>query len=184
MVRRTGTSVAITSRRVEVDAVSNARERGILWASCSMAVTASRPSCPIECSHMSRRSSATKLRRGESFTLSWRHPDEAPAGRSTLWVNPSIPLRFVFSNPDGEILDPELLKRFAADANSTGGLTIRLADFRMSGRAGPRPRPCWAWSHDASSSRRAREPGAERGGWRSGEGSRREPPRRVRRLHR
>ena len=73
---------------------------------------------------------ASKLRRGESFTLSWQHPDDVPGGRSTLWINPSIPLRFVFTNPDGEMLDPEILKSFAASANSTAGLVIQLADFR------------------------------------------------------
>ncbi|MDF2920862.1 MAG: hypothetical protein K0S70_5080 [Microbacterium sp.] len=36
----------------------------------------------------------TKLRRSESFTLSWTHVDGTP-GRSTLWLQPSIPLRFV-----------------------------------------------------------------------------------------
>jgi len=72
---------------------------------------------------------ASKLRRGESFTLSWRHADDVPGGRSTLWVHPSIPLRFVFTNPEGEILDPELLKRFATAASSTAGLTIPLSDF-------------------------------------------------------
>jgi len=39
---------------------------------------------------------ATKLRRHESFTVSWRHPDGEPVGRSTIWLHPSIPLRFVF----------------------------------------------------------------------------------------
>ncbi len=73
---------------------------------------------------------SSKLRRGESFTLSWRHPDDAHGGRSTLWVSPSIPLRFVFTKPEGEILDPELLKRLATAAGSTGGLTIDLDDFR------------------------------------------------------
>jgi hypothetical protein len=37
---------------------------------------------------------ATKLRRNESFTVSWQHPDDQPRGRSTLWLHPSIPLRF------------------------------------------------------------------------------------------
>jgi hypothetical protein len=37
---------------------------------------------------------ATKLRRNESFTLSWRHPDGTPEGRSTIWIHPSIPIRF------------------------------------------------------------------------------------------
>ena len=72
---------------------------------------------------------ASKLRRGESFTLSWQHPDDVPGGRSTLWINPSIPLRFVFTNPDGEVLDPEILKRLAASANSTAGLVVQLADY-------------------------------------------------------
>ena len=72
---------------------------------------------------------AAKLRRGESFTLSWQHPGEAIGGRSTLWLNPSIPMRFVFSNPEGEALDPEILQRFARAANSSGGLTINLCDF-------------------------------------------------------
>ena len=40
----------------------------------------------------------TKLRRGESFTLSWQHPDDQPRGRSTLWLHPNIPLRFVFDD--------------------------------------------------------------------------------------
>jgi len=72
---------------------------------------------------------AAKLRRGESFTLSWQHPGDAVGGRSTLWLNPSIPMRFVFSNPEGETLDPEILQRFARAANSSGGLTIKLCDF-------------------------------------------------------
>ena len=43
---------------------------------------------------------ATKLRRRESFTLSWQHPDDQPRGRSTIWLHPSIPLRFVFDDPE------------------------------------------------------------------------------------
>ena len=43
---------------------------------------------------------ATKLRRQESFTLSWRHPEGEPGGRSTIWIHPSIPLRFTFDEPE------------------------------------------------------------------------------------
>jgi hypothetical protein len=43
---------------------------------------------------------ATKLRRNESFTVSWQHPEDQPRGRSTLWLHPSIPLRFVFDDPE------------------------------------------------------------------------------------
>jgi hypothetical protein len=69
---------------------------------------------------------ATKLRRGESFTLTWRHADDS--GRSTIWVQPSIPMRFTFSSPESEKLDPALLKQFADSAASSGGLTISLTD--------------------------------------------------------
>ena len=70
---------------------------------------------------------ATKLRRSESFTLSWRHPDDIPGGRSTIWLQPAIPLRFVFHS-DSEQLDPDLLTRLAAASNSSQGLVV---DLRM-----------------------------------------------------
>lgn len=69
---------------------------------------------------------ATKLRRGESFTMSWRHPSGEQAGRSTLWLQPSIPLRFVFGAAEPEMLDPALLQSYATAANSSSGLTIDL----------------------------------------------------------
>lgn len=43
---------------------------------------------------------ATKLRRNESFTLSWKHGDGEREGRSTIWLHPSIPLRFSFDDPE------------------------------------------------------------------------------------
>jgi len=70
---------------------------------------------------------ATKLRRGESFTLSWVHGEDEPAGRSTIWLQPSIPLRFVFDSEQPEALDQNLLKRMANDANSSRGLSLDIA---------------------------------------------------------
>lgn len=70
---------------------------------------------------------ATKLRRGESFTLSWQHgPGEKP-GRSTVWIQPSIPLRFVFDSPEPAKLDPALLTKLAQDAHATAGITLTVA---------------------------------------------------------
>ncbi|MFF7681961.1 hypothetical protein ACFZA2_04295 [Microbacterium sp. NPDC007973] len=69
---------------------------------------------------------ATKLRRGESFTMSWRHPSGEAAGRSTIWIQPSIPLRFVFGAVEPEMLDPALLQTYANSANSSSGLTVDL----------------------------------------------------------
>ena len=72
---------------------------------------------------------ATKLRRNESFTLSWRHPEGDPDGRSTIWLHPSIPLRFTFDDPVAPELQPEWITAMATSANSSGGITLLTADM-------------------------------------------------------
>lgn len=67
---------------------------------------------------------ATKLRRNESFTVSWRHPDDQPRGRSTIWLHPSIPLRFVFDDPEPATLNRTWIEELANSAHSTGGITL------------------------------------------------------------
>lgn len=67
---------------------------------------------------------STKLRRGESFTVSWRHPDDEPRGRSTIWLNPSIPLRFVFDDPEPAELNRVWIEELAQSANSSGGISL------------------------------------------------------------
>jgi len=67
---------------------------------------------------------ATKLRRSECFTVSWRHPDGQPAGRSTLWLHPSIPLRFVFDDPEPAELNRQWIEDLARSANSSGGIML------------------------------------------------------------
>ncbi|MFF2273582.1 hypothetical protein ACFVTX_14990 [Agromyces sp. NPDC058136] len=66
----------------------------------------------------------TKLRRGESFTLSWRHTDDQARGRSTLWVHQSIPLRFVFDEPETPELSRKWIEDLMRSANSTGGVQL------------------------------------------------------------
>ena len=66
----------------------------------------------------------TKLRRGESFTLSWQHTEEQPRGRSTLWLHPSIPLRFVFDEPVAPELSRSWIEELMRSANSTGGIQL------------------------------------------------------------
>jgi hypothetical protein len=66
----------------------------------------------------------TKLRRGESFTLSWIHPEDQARGRSTIWVHPSISLRFVFDSPDPAELSRDWVEELMRSANSTGGITL------------------------------------------------------------
>jgi hypothetical protein len=67
---------------------------------------------------------ATKLRRSESFTLSWQHDDGQPRGRSTIWLHPSIQLRFEFHEPNPPELDPQRIAAYANSANSSGGILI------------------------------------------------------------
>lgn len=67
---------------------------------------------------------ATKLRRNESFTLSWKHPEGDSPGRSTIWLHPSIPLRFVFDAPEPPPLVGEWITAMANSANSSGGITM------------------------------------------------------------
>lgn len=66
----------------------------------------------------------TKLRRSESFTLSWQHTDDQPRGRSTLWLHPSIPLRFVFDEPVAPDLSRAWIEDLMRSANSTGGILL------------------------------------------------------------
>jgi hypothetical protein len=58
--------------------------------------------------------------------MSWRHADDQPAGRSTIWIQPAIEMRFVFGAAESEKLDQALLQRYANDASSTAGLVIDL----------------------------------------------------------
>ena len=67
---------------------------------------------------------ATKLRRGESFTVSWWHPEDEARGRSTIWLHPSIPLRFVFDDPEPAELSRDWIEDLAMSANSSGGINL------------------------------------------------------------
>jgi len=72
---------------------------------------------------------SAKLRRGESFTVSWRHPDDQPRGRSTIWLHPSIPLRFVFDDPEPAELHRAWLEELAKSAHSSGGIMLVAEDL-------------------------------------------------------
>lgn len=82
---------------------------------------------------------ATKLRRNESFTVSWVHPEGDTPGRSTIWLHPSIPLRFVFDDPDPPKLDQQWIKVLAASAYSTGGINLTAEDLELDSPAAPTP---------------------------------------------
>jgi len=66
----------------------------------------------------------TKLRRGESFTLSWTHGDGQPVGRTTIWMHEAIPLRFEFNEPHPPELHREWIEDILRSANTTGGIQL------------------------------------------------------------
>ncbi len=66
----------------------------------------------------------TKLRRNESFTLSWQHAAGEPRGRETLWMHPTIPLRFVFNETERPELSRRWIEQLMRSANSTGGVEL------------------------------------------------------------
>jgi hypothetical protein len=71
---------------------------------------------------------ATKLRRNESFMLTWRHPSDD--GVTSIWLQPSIPLRFVFDSVETtEALDGEYLQALARAANSSKGLVLQREEL-------------------------------------------------------
>lgn len=71
---------------------------------------------------------ATKLRRSESFTVTWTHPPDQPPGRTTIWLHPSIPLRFVFDDPEPAELNLDWIRELAQSANSSGGIAL-IAEY-------------------------------------------------------
>ncbi len=82
---------------------------------------------------------STKLRRDESFTVSWRHPEDQDRGRSTLWIHPSIPLRFVFDDPEPEALSRDWIEELANSASSSGGITLVADHFDIEPTAETEP---------------------------------------------
>jgi hypothetical protein len=65
-----------------------------------------------------------KLRRGESFTLSWVHPPGREGGRTSLWIGPSSFIRYEFETPASPPINAEWIERLLRAASTTGGMVI------------------------------------------------------------
>jgi len=72
---------------------------------------------------------SAKLRRGESLTVSWRHPSGQADGRSTVWINPSMPIRFVFDEPETPALSRHQLEELSNASHSAGGVVLATEDM-------------------------------------------------------
>jgi hypothetical protein len=77
-----------------------------------------------------------KLRRGESFYLTWRRPPLEGGGRSAIWVDAHIPLAYEYTASDEPQLSPDRLLLLAAAADSDRGLQIDLGEPLLTALAG------------------------------------------------
>ncbi|PPL19921.1 DUF7882 family protein [Microterricola pindariensis] len=66
----------------------------------------------------------TKLRRQESFTLSCIEGLGDDSHRSSLWIHPSIPLEFEFTDPDRPELNRAWLNALMVSTNGSGDLWV------------------------------------------------------------
>lgn len=65
-----------------------------------------------------------KLRRNESFTVSWQRGEDSGGGRVSIWVHPSISLQFEFDDENRPELNRAWLEAMMQEANKTGDLRI------------------------------------------------------------
>ena len=67
---------------------------------------------------------AQKLRRRESFMLSWQHHTENGGGRSSIWVTDGAPIYFKFHGSKSVSLNREWLDRMMATTHTVYGLVL------------------------------------------------------------
>ncbi|MCU1421984.1 MAG: hypothetical protein JWN36_1635 [Microbacteriaceae bacterium] len=65
-----------------------------------------------------------KLRRREGFFFSWRDESNDGNGRSTIWLEPSIPIVFRYNGGRMPTVNREWLEVLVASANSAQGLQL------------------------------------------------------------
>jgi len=65
---------------------------------------------------------AAKLRRKESFFFSWKDDPAIGDGRSSIWLDASIPLYFKFAGGRVPSINREWLDILTASSNGSGGL--------------------------------------------------------------
>ena len=66
----------------------------------------------------------TKLRRSERFFLSWRDTEQSDEGRTTLWIDPSIPLIFRYKGDTMPSINRQWLDHLMQSSNSAQGLFL------------------------------------------------------------
>jgi hypothetical protein len=63
-----------------------------------------------------------KLRRGENLFFSWKNKINVGSGRSSIWIEPSIPLYFKFSGSQHPVINRAWVELLTESAYSSAGL--------------------------------------------------------------
>jgi len=66
----------------------------------------------------------TKLRRNESFLMTWLRGKGAEDARTTIWVHPAIPIQFGFDTAVLPHIEPERITAIMTALNATGELVL------------------------------------------------------------
>lgn len=65
-----------------------------------------------------------KLRRGESFQMSWATDQSEGSGRNAIWMDPAIPLGFKYDSARALVLNRIWIEALMAAAHSAGCLRV------------------------------------------------------------
>jgi hypothetical protein len=65
-----------------------------------------------------------KLRRREGFFMSWHDADEPGSVRTTVWIDPSIAIGFIFEEDAAPSINRSWLEALTASSNGATGLQL------------------------------------------------------------
>jgi hypothetical protein len=66
----------------------------------------------------------SKLRRGEAFYFSWHDDHRIGNGRTTIWMHPSMPIRYKYNRGIMPPINPAWIQELTVTANSSSGLRL------------------------------------------------------------
>ena len=65
-----------------------------------------------------------KLRRGESFFLSWEVGEHEGSGRHVIWIDKGVPVRMRYGTAQPPLINREWAETLALSANTNNGLVV------------------------------------------------------------
>lgn len=72
-----------------------------------------------------------KLRRGDGFLMSWVNSLSIGSGRTSIWLDRTIPLRFSFAGSRSPSINREWLHTLEQSAGSSTGLIVTGEDGKL-----------------------------------------------------